>query len=125
MEDIYVAKTTLTRHERIKNYMENSTYFRICQYFINIVCIIAFLYLLISCTHEYILNKDITTVSFKEFHADDDNIYPSVSLCFADVFDKINEDSDSIDYRSFLSGCEVQTRFNITCKWNESFSDIK
>ena len=36
--------------------------------------------------HLYTLNYDVSRVDYKIFHAEEDNIYPSISLCFGDVF---------------------------------------
>ena len=97
--------------------MENSNVFHVNKYLFILVCTVAFLYLLISCIYEYTLDKDITVVRFKEFHAEEDNIHPSISLCFNQVFRGMNNVSDSIDYQSFLNGCRGRN-----CKWNASYS---
>ena len=99
--------------------MENSNFFHVNKHLFIFACIVAFLYLFISCIYEYSLNKDITIVRFKEFHADKDNVHPSISLCFRDVFREMNNVSDSKEYRSFLDGCRGRS-----CKWNVSYSNL-
>ena len=84
-------------------------------------CLVAFVYLLISCICEYHLDKDVSSVKFKKFHYSQDQIYPSVSLCFSPVFNHSTEDINSNDYINFLSGCRKDNH----CKWNRSYSELQ
>ena len=99
--------------------MKNSNVFHVNKYLFILVCTVAFLYLFISCIYEYTLDKDITVVKFKEFHVEEDNVHPSISLCFSNVFRELNNMPDSFDYPSFLNGCKDRN-----CKWNASYSNL-
>ena len=99
--------------------MENSNVFHINKHLFIFICTVAFLYLFISCIYEYTLDKDITVVKFKEFHAEEDNVQPSITLCFNDVFHELNNAPGSIDYPSFLNGSNDRN-----CKWNASYSNL-
>ena len=66
------------------------------------------------------LNEDTSSVNFKNFHGDENSLYPSVSLCFEfDILQR--ENADMGWYQSFLSGCEY---YDDDCTWNASFADI-
>ena len=92
---------------------------KVMKYGITVSCIIAALYLTITCIYEYTLDKNASSINFKDFHADENSLYLSVSLCFYgdDIF--ING-IDKEKYINFLSGCEN----NDACNWNASFADV-
>ena len=81
-------------------------------------CIIAALYLTILCIHQYTLDKDTSSIHFKDFHADENSLYPSMSLCFRD--DIFIGDVDGEKYEEFLSGCH----YNYECSWNSSYANV-
>ena len=96
-----------------------SNLFDISKFGFTISCTIAALYLSIRCIHEFSLNKDNSSVSFKNFHADDTSFYPSISLCFRDFWN--DSFGFKYDYDNFLSGCQDEDEDK--CKWNESFAN--
>lgn len=63
------------------------------------------------------MNKDTSYVNFKNFHEDENSLYPSVSLCFLDEI--FVEGFEAECYQHFLSGGEQ----NKQCTWNSSFAD--
>ena len=50
------------------------------------VCILATVVLVSWSFHLYFLNDDVSRVDYKVFHDEEDQIYPSISLCFGNVF---------------------------------------
>ena len=82
-------------------------------------CILATLFLTITCVYEYLLNKNTSSIDFKDFHADESCFYPSITLCFSlkDIF--INGFNGK-QYQAFLSGCDDSN----DCNWNSSFSEV-
>ena len=101
-------------------FIMKSNFFDIFKFGFTISCTIAALYLSIRCIHEFSLNKDNSSVSFKNFHADDTSFYPSISLCFRDFWNDSFEFKEA--YGNFLSGC--QDVDDDKCQWNESFAHI-
>ena len=99
--------------------MKNN-FFDISKLGFTISCTVAALYLSIRCIHEFSLNKDNSSVSFKNFHTDETSLYPSISLCFREFW-KDNFDSKDA-YDNFLSGCQ-DVDDDKKCEWNESFAN--
>ena len=97
-----------------------SNFFDISKLGFTVSCTVAALYLSIRCIHEFSLNKDNSSVSFKNFHADDTSLYPSISLCFREFWKDGFDSKDAYD--NFLSGCLYED--DSKCKWNESFANI-
>ena len=75
----------------------------------NCLCITATLGMLIYCVLQYVLNKDVSIIDFKEFREKADFIYPTITLCFPTNFleHKLLDNEKGIDvtsYRKFLIG---------------------
>ena len=94
--------------------------FDISKFGFTIGCTVAALYLSIKCIHQYSLNQDNSSVSFKTFHATDNSFYPSISLCFKDIWKDTFKSASN--YSNFLSGCQDLDDYE--CNWNESFANI-
>ena len=47
-------------------------------------CIVGAMFMTVWLMYEYILDKDVSSVNFKYFHENKDNIYPSITMCFGD-----------------------------------------
>ena len=101
--------------------------FKIFKNCFTIACIIAALYLCISCIYMYILDKDTSYINFKDFHSDRNSLYPSATLCFdrsQNIYDSNLKDGFIFGYEDFLSGCTANDYEN-SCVWNSSFSDTR
>jgi hypothetical protein len=60
-----------------------------------------------KCIYHYSLNEDLTLTTYTEFHSDKDKIYPSISLCFGNLFKKeelAKYGVTKFDYANFLKG---------------------
>ena len=49
-------------------------------------CILMTIILISWCAYKYLLDDDVTLINFKPFHDTDNDIYPSVMLCFYNPF---------------------------------------
>ena len=47
-----------------------------------VLCVIATVMIGSWCCHKYYLNEDLTVITFEPFNSNQENIYPSFSLCF-------------------------------------------
>ena len=75
--------------------------------------------MLIMCSHEYYLNKDLCLVTFKKYNKNKDDVYPSISLCIYNPYIIQNlkaygDDMEIDKYVKFLEG-----RY-----WDERMLDI-
>lgn len=73
------------------------------------LCPMATIAMIIVCSYEYYLNKDLCVVTFKKFNTNKDDIYPSVSLCIYNPyqlqhFKAYGDDLDIDNYVKFLDG---------------------
>ena len=94
-----------------------------------VACTIIAVYLCITCMHTYILDKDTSSVDFKNFHSDSRSLYPSATLCFTGLqlflYGKLGYEFIS-GYEDFLLGskfCDFDSSLEWTCLWNDSFVD--
>ena len=53
-----------------------------------VLLILATLGLTIYCIHKYSLDQNLSVVDFKKFHNSEEDLYPSLSLCFTDSISK-------------------------------------
>ena len=77
--------------------------------FFQILCVITTLGLGSYVIYQYILDEDLTEVSFKKFHEDEESIYPEISICLTDAYldDELKKKGEGINsnsYRKFLNG---------------------
>ena len=59
--------------------------------------------------YEYSLDRDLTRINFKRFHQNEDDLYPSISLCFFDPYlpeklKKYDTNLTQLQYTKFLQG---------------------
>ena len=101
--------------------MMKNNFFEICTRGFTLGCTIAALILCIKCIHQYSLNKDNSSVIFKNYHADESSLYPSISLCFGNLWEEDFNCKDADAYSKFLSGCQSEEN---DCKWDKSLSDL-
>ena len=90
----------------------------------NLGCVIGALYFTISCVYQYILNKDSSSVTYKEFHEDEDSVYPSVSLCLWKGLHWLKNDKFSKCYMSFLVGSHEKFGGETKCPWNTTYAEL-
>ena len=91
----------------LRNFQSNYVY-KVTYHFFYLICSSATLFFICYCLYQYSLNEDISQVTFKEFHQTEENIYPSLTLCFELEF---NDDdlrkcgvTSSDDYTNYLTG---------------------
>ena len=89
--------------------------------------IVGAMFMTVWLMYEYTSDKDVSSVNFKYFHENKDNIYPSITMCFGDdnQFNPMKGVNTS-DYINFLSGCE-ESPFKgtgVNCSWNASLADL-
>ena len=120
-EIYHVTTKSDTEKERIiKRYSKGFKFFK--TFFIT-GCIIASFVLAVQLIYEYSLNNDTSSVEFKAFHSDESAPYPSISLCFGDVYKNDTEfsHSDIEKYQHFLTGYRGLDCKN--CSWDPSLAD--
>ena len=77
--------------------------------FFQILCVISTICLGSYVIYQYILDEDLTEVSFKKFHEDDESIYPEISVCLTDAYldnrlKQLGAGINGRSYRKFLNG---------------------
>ena len=99
------------------------------------LCIFATLGMIVYCLVEYLKDKDVSSVDFKQFNEQEEYVYPTITLCFETQFlgDRLNNDKIGLDewsYSNFLNGEYWQDNFlevdfdNVTPKIEEYFLGI-
>ena len=71
------------------------------------ICLIAAIVLVGRSMYHYSLNEDLTSTKYRDFNSEEIHIYPSISLCFGNIFDesKLNDiGTNSTAYIDFLKG---------------------
>ena len=88
--------------------VKSSLSYKITYYFFHLICTSATIFFVSFCLYKYSLNKDLSQVTFQEFHKTKENIYPSMTLCFANIFYEENLKEYGIqsidDYTNYLNG---------------------
>ena len=87
----------------------SNLHFRIAYYIFHFICTSATLGFICFCLHKYFQNDDVSQVTFQEFHAKEDNLYPSLSICVPSTFneEKLNSYGEGINitsYADFMNG---------------------
>ena len=77
------------------------------EYLYHCLCLVAAITLIGRCIHIYFLDEDLTWTSYKKFNKNKDSIYPSINICFGDIF--IEEmltlyETTTISYVQYLKG---------------------
>ena len=93
--------------------------FKCLKFFYSCTCVAAAIGFVIWGVYRYSLDEDITRIDVKNFNADEESIYPSVSLffyspCIKEKFEKQGNGITPTIYKRFLQGDE----------WNENLMDI-
>ena len=67
------------------------------------LCVFATIGLQIQCIYKYSLDEDVSLVSYRRFHAEKDNIYPSLSFCIINPFleDRLKAHGKGINITSY------------------------
>ena len=71
-----------------------------------LICVITTVGLTIYCIYQYSLNEDVSQISFKHYHEDEDSIYPAITLCFTDYMNRslFKDASSEKEYKDFMKG---------------------
>ena len=79
------------------------------KYVFHFLCGVATVGFTIYCVHQYIKDEDVARIEFAEFNAEEDNIYPTITLCFPSplIEEKLASYGEGItvgSYSAFLTG---------------------
>ena len=96
-------------------------------YFYHCICVLATVILISWSIYLYHLNDDVAKIDYKTFHGNKDQIYPSVSLCFGNIFideklRKYGVDQDS--YLKFLKG-EIFSQTMLSINYRNVTTDLE
>ena len=83
--------------------METNSYKCLFKIF-EIICVISAASMILYCSHEYSKNEDLSEVSYREFSAEDERIYPQLTMCVTDntiETDVVKESGLIVDPSSF------------------------
>ena len=91
--------------DNFKSSLSYRTIYRLC----HLICTLATAFFILYCLYQYSLNNDVSQVTYKEFHHTEENIYPSLTVCFKNIFYEENLNryglNNSIQYYSrYLEG---------------------
>ena len=86
----------------------NDTWTKIERIFCSICCITA-IYFTLFCLYTFGLDKDLCTVTFKKFYQTEEDVFPSLSLCFKNPFiendlGKAYDDENETYFLNYLKG---------------------
>ena len=73
----------------------------------HVMCILGTIALIVWCIYMYALDEDMTIIHMEKFHTKPEYIYPSISLCASDIFDKTKLKKFGVNktiYERFLRG---------------------
>ena len=90
--------------ERDKDWCERSF-----KYGFHFLCGVAMVGFTIYCVLQYIKDEDVARIEFAEFNAEEDNTYPTITLCFPTplIEEKLSSFGEGITvetYSAFLTG---------------------
>ena len=79
------------------------------KYVFHFLCGVATVGFTVYCVSQYLLDEDVARIEFTEFNANEDNIYPTITLCFPSplIDEKLAEYGEGINsetYSSFIQG---------------------
>ena len=92
----------------------------------NNVCLLLSILLVSYSIYEYTENNDVSRVDYEQFHATTKDIYPSISLCFGDVFSEdalLKYGTDPTSYKRFLKG-EISNETFLQIKYQDVTKDL-
>lgn len=73
-------------------------------------CIVGAMLMTVWLVYQYTLDKDVSSIDFKNYHNSDKELYPSITMCFgeSDKFSlfKTTQGFNNSAYVNFLSGCD-------------------
>ena len=81
--------------------------FQSLEYVYHIACFIGAVVLIGRCVYIYHLDEDLNTTSYKTFHSNQDSIYPSINLCFGDIWKEEKlylYGTSAANYKQYLKG---------------------
>ena len=85
----------------------SSLFFKFGVRIFHYICFAVTISLVVWQIYVYVQNNDISRVGYEKFHADEVDIYPSISLCFGDILLQDKLDNHGINksyYLDFLKG---------------------
>ena len=72
-------------------------------------CIVGAILMTAWLVYNYTLDEDVSSINFKYYHSSEKEVYPSISMCFAEdgkvSMSKKTEGFNISAYINFLSGC--------------------
>ena len=81
---------------------------------LRVLCIAGTIVTAVYCIYTYILNQDVSVVTFRELRETDEDIYPTISLCFGDaapqdqiqgiINNNLSKESSIDLYQKYLDG---------------------
>ena len=83
--------------------------YKTSSYIYYLTCLSTATVFILSCLYNFSLNKNISEVTYQEFHKTEENVYPSLTLCLASVFSEKNlrrygEEINPSTYKEYLNG---------------------
>ena len=92
------------------------TFFKGCFVFF---CIVGAILMTAWLVYKYTLNEDVSLIDFKYYHNSEKELYPSISMCFADdgkvSMSNAPEGLNKSAYINFLSGCKEELLYCESC----------
>ena len=87
----------------------SNLHFRIAYYSFHFICTSATIGFICFCLYKYSQNGDVSQVTFQEFHAQEENLYPSLTICVSSIFyeEKLKSYGEGINvstYTGFMNG---------------------
>ena len=71
-----------------------------------LICVVTTVALTIFCIYQYSRDEDVSLISFKKYHEDEDSIYPAITLCFTDYLNgsAFKDNVSEAEYKKFMKG---------------------
>lgn len=91
------------------------------------VCVLCAVGFTSYCFYQYKKDEDASSIRFKKYHEYEENVYPSLTLCFADYLDRNafgNNNSLMEDYKQFLEG-KIWNEYLASLDYKNLTIDIK
>ena len=82
-------------------------------------CIVGAIFMTVWLVYKYTLDEDVSSIDFKYYHNSDKELYPSISMCFAEdgkvSMSKATKGLNTSAYINFLSGCNEELLYCEGC----------
>ena len=87
----------------------SNLHFKIAYYIFHFICTSATLGFICFCLYKYSQNDDVSQVTFQEFNAKEENLFPSLTICVPSTFNEENLNSygegiNITSYTDFMNG---------------------